>query len=237
MKELINGLKKWRNMSAFEATEVFNNNYNTEVDWALKKAKVLQQSDEEKVYLKMAIVLAVTHLAVFVENLSREFIDNLFDEVKYVDLSTDLKRTHTEMLSSELSKVCKDIPQSIKSDKKETILKQLDKIKVEINNYYNEEVARADFKFKSQLTLGQRRKEIISIFEQFDKEFSRYLNEKEEEFELRIDEALLVRHAVVHQNKMCTYSDIAKHCKNIRKFVIYADEIMNSILQKMIKKI
>ena len=90
--------------------------------------------------------------------------------------------------------------------------------------------------FKSQLTLGQRRKEIISIFTQFDNRFSKYLNEKEEDFELRIDEALLVRHAVVHQNTVCTYIDIEKHCTNLKRFVEYTDEIMNRILKKYIQK-
>ena len=223
-------------MLIFEAAKDFNNNYKEEVDWALSKAKDKQQKDEEKVYLKMAIVLAVTHLSVFIEKLSREFVDKLFDNVKYVDLSEDMKKTHTEILGNELSKVCNEVPKIIKPCNKKRILEQIDKVKDCINNYFNDEVYGGDFKFKSQLTLGQRRKEIISIFTQFDNRFSKYLNEKEEDFELRIDEALLVRHAVVHQNTVCTYIDIEKHCTNLKRFVEYTDEIMNRILKKYIQK-
>lgn len=241
MKELINGLKKWRSILKFEATDNFNDNYNREICWVLSKVnnkrqqntKEIKEIDEDNVYLKISIVLAVTHLSVFVEKITKEFVSKVFDDVKFVELNSDMQNTHKEILKQDLKNICDKIPKNIDNDIRDSIIEGIQSLKIEIDKYYKREVGGGDFKFKSQLTLGQKRKEIIDIFSQFDKSFPKYLNDKEKDFSLSLDSALQVRHSIVHMNKLPTFEDAKKNCEVIKRFVEYVDDIMDSILQKI----
>lgn len=212
----------------YEATSDFENSI-SEVDTLLE----LVASDENNrvLFLKLAVVSAVTKFQVFVEKILEEFRYELNDKPSR-KLSTYIKMNSLRLSLNEgnvLIGLTKH--KYFTEEKKNRIVQYIQSI-----SYLSDEDCQInnDFLFSTKYPLGRTGKtELIDLLKQIDGDEKPFDNFGSERFD-NLDSILQTRHNIVHQDRFNgTETTVRDNIDFLKELVAYIDEYLTSKIENI----
>ena len=207
----------------YDATSDFEN--------SISEANILLElatSDDNNrvLFLKLAIILAVTKFQVFVEKILEEFRYELNDKPSQ-NLSTYMKLNSLKLsLNEGNALVGLTKHNNFTEDKKTKIVRYIQSISyISDDNYQIND----DFQFSTKYPLGRTgKKELVNLLKQIDGEENPFTNFGNEKFD-NLDSVLQTRHNIIHQDRFNgTETTVKESIKFLKDLVIYIDEYLSS---------
>ena len=207
----------------YDATSDFEN--------SISEANILLElatSDDNNrvLFLKLAIILAVTKFQVFVEKILEEFRYELNDKPSQ-NLSTYMKLNSLKLsLNEGNALVGLTKHNNFTEDKKTKIVRYIQSISyISDDNYQIND----DFQFSTKYPLGRTgKKELVNLLKQIDGEENPFANFGNEKFD-NLDSVLQTRHNIIHQDRFNgTETTVKESIKFLKDLVIYIDEYLSS---------
>ncbi len=207
----------------YDATSDFEN--------SISEANILLElatSDDNNrvLFLKLAIILAVTKFQVFVEKILEEFRYELNDKPSQ-NLSTYMKLNSLKLsLNEGNALVGLTKHNNFTEDKKTKIVRYIQSISyISDDNYQINDV----FQFSTKYPLGRTgKKELVNLLKQIDGEENPFANFGNEKFD-NLDSVLQTRHNIIHQDRFNgTETTVKESIKFLKDLVIYIDEYLSS---------
>ena len=207
----------------YDATSDFEN--------SISEANILLElatSDDNNrvLFLKLAIILAVTKFQVFVEKILEEFRYELNDKPSQ-NLSTYMKLNSLKLsLNEGNALVGLTKHNNFTEDKKTKIVRYIQSISyISDDNYQIND----DFQFSTKYPLGRTgKKELVNLLKQIDGEENPFANFGNEKFD-NLDSVLHARHNLSHQDRVIgTETTVKESIKFLKDLVIYIDEYLSS---------
>lgn len=212
----------------YEATSDFENSI-AEADTLLELAT--SDDNNRVLFLKLAIVSAVTKFQVFVEKILEEFRYELNDKPSR-KLSTYIKMNSLRLsLNESNALIGLTKHKHFTEEKKNKIVQYLQSISYlsdadyQINN---------DFQFATKYPLGRTGKnELIDLLKQIDGDENPFNNFGEERFNT-LDSILQTRHNIIHQDRFNgTETTVQENLSFLKDLVIYIDEYLGSKIEEI----
>ena len=207
----------------YEATSDFENSM-SEADTLLELAT--SDDNNRVLFLKLAIILAVTKFQVFVEKILEEFRYELNDKPSQ-NLSTYMKLNSLKLsLNEGNALVGLTKHNNFTEDKKTKIVRYIQSISyISDDNYQIND----DFQFSTKYPLGRTgKKELVNLLKQIDGEENPFTNFGNEKFD-NLDSVLQTRHNIIHQDRFNgTETTVKESIKFLKDLVIYIDEYLSS---------
>ena len=212
----------------YEATSDFENSI-AEADTLLELAT--SDDNNRVLFLKLAIVSAVTKFQVFVEKILEEFRYELNDKPSR-KLSTYIKMNSLRLsLNESNALIGLTKHKHFTEEKKNKIVQYLQSISYlsdadyQINN---------DFQFDTKYPLGRTGKnELIDLLKQIDGDENPFNNFGEERFNT-LDSILQTRHNIIHQDRFNgTETTVQENLSFLKDLVIYIDEYLGSKIEEI----
>lgn len=210
----------------YEATSDFENSI-AEADTLLELAT--SDDNNRVLFLKLAIVSAVTKFQVFVEKILEEFRYELNDKPSR-KLSTYIKMNSLRLsLNESNALIGLTKHKHFTEEKKNKIVQYLQSISYlsdadyQINN---------DFQFATKYPLGRTGKnELIDLLKQIDGDENPFNNFGEERFNT-LDSILQTRHNIIHQDRFNgTETTVQENLNFLKDLVVYIDEYLGSKIE------
>lgn len=207
----------------YDATSDFEN--------SISEANILLElatSDDNNrvLFLKLAIILAVTKFQVFVEKILEEFRYELNDKPSQ-NLSTYMKLNSLKLsLNESNALVGLTKHNNFTEDKKTNIVRYIQSISYISDDNYQ---INNDFQFSTKYPLGRTgKKELVNLLKQIDGEENPFKNFGNERFD-KLDSVLQIRHNIIHQDRFNdTETTVKESIKFFKDLVIYIDEYLSS---------
>lgn len=188
----------------------------------------LSTSDDSNrvLFLKLAIVSAVTKFQVFVEKILDEFRYELNNKSSQ-NLSTYMKLNSLKISLSEsncltgLTKHC-----NFTEEKKNNIVQYLQSISYISDDNYR---INSNFRFATKFPLGRTgKKELVNLLKQIDGDENPFAEFGNERFD-SLDSVFQTRHNIVHQDRFNgTETTVKESVDFLKELVLYIDEYLSS---------
>ena len=207
----------------YEATSDFEVSI-SEVDTLVKLAS--SDDNNRVLFLKLAIVSAVTKFQVFVEKILEEFRYELNDKPSR-RLSTYIKMNSLRLSLSD-SNVLIGLTKHkhFTEEKKNKIVQYIQSI-----SYLSDDDCQIDndFQFSTKYPLGRTgKKELVDLLKQIDGDENPFDNFGSERFD-NLDSVLQTRHNIIHQDRFNgTETTVQDNLEFLKALVIYIDEYLAS---------
>ena len=210
----------------YEATSDFEDSI-SEVDTLLELA--VSDDNNRVLFLKLAIVSAVTKFQVFVEKILKEFRFELNDNPSH-KLSTYMKMNSLRLSLNEgnaLIGLTKH--KHFTEEKKNKIVQFIQSISYLSND--NSPIDN-DFQFSTKYPLGRTgKKELIDLLKQIDGDENPFDSFGSERFD-NLDSVLQTRHNIIHQDRFNgTETTVKDNLDFLKDLVIYIDEYLASKIE------
>ena len=210
----------------YEATSDFENSI-AEADTLLELAT--SDDNNRVLFLKLAIVSAVTKFQVFVEKILEEFRYELNDKPSR-KLSTYIKMNSLRLsLNESNALIGLTKHKHFTEEKKNRIVQYIQSISYLSDDDYQ---INNDFQFSTKYPLGRTGKnELIDLLKQIDGDENPFNNFGEERFNT-LDSILQTRHNIIHQDRFNGTETTAQENLNFLKdLVVYIDEYLGSKIE------
>lgn len=207
----------------YEATLDFESSI-SEADTLLELAN--SDDNNRVLFLKLAIISAVTKFQVFVEKILDEFRYELNDKPSQ-NLSTYMKLNSLRIsLSEGNSLIGLTKHNHFTEEKKNKIVKYLQSI-----SYISDDncLINDDFRFTTKFPLGRTGKnELINLLKQIDGDENPFAKFGNERFD-NLDSILQTRHNIIHQDRFNgTETTVRESVDFLKDLVVYIDEYLSS---------
>lgn len=207
----------------YEATSDFESSI-SEADTLLELAN--SDDNNRVLFLKLAIISAVTKFQVFVEKILDEFRYELNDKPSQ-NLSTYMKLNSLRIsLSEGNSLIGLTKHNHFTEEKKNKIVQYLQSISyiLDDNCLIND-----DFRFTTEFPLGRTGKnELINLLKQIDGDKNPFAKFGNERFD-NLDSILQTRHNIIHQDRFNgTETTVRESVDFLKDLVVYIDEYLSS---------
>lgn len=212
----------------YEATSDFYKSIN-EIDTLLN----LASSDEinRTLFLKLSIVSLVTKFQVFVEKILQEFRFQLNDKLSG-NLPTYIKMNSLR-IGLEKNNVLMGLQKhrEYTDEKRNNIVRYLSSI-----SYISDDSVKIDddLNFNTKFPLGKTgKKELENLLMQIDGNKNPFEHFGDEKF-AKLDSVLLIRHAIIHQDRFNETDQTVKENLNfLKELVLYIDSYINQRIRTM----
>lgn len=191
----------------------------------------LANSDDNNrvLFLKLAIISAVTKFQVFVEKILEEFRYELNNKPSQ-NLSTYMKLNSLRIsLNESNSLIGLTKHNHFTEEKKNKIVQYLRSI-----SYISDDNCRIndDFRFTTKFPLGRTgKKELINLLKQIDGDENPFAEFGNERFD-NLDSVLQTRHNIIHQDRFNgTETTVRESVDFLKDLVVYIDEYLSSKIQ------
>lgn len=207
----------------YEATLDFESSI-SEADTLLELAN--SDDNNRVLFLKLAIISAVTKFQVFVEKILDEFRYELNDKPSQ-NLSTYMKLNSLRIsLSEGNSLIGLTKHNHFTEEKKNKIVRYLQSI-----SYISDDncLINDDFRFTTKFPLGRTGKnELINLLKQIDGDENPFAKFGNERFD-NLDSILQTRHNIIHQDRFNgTETTVRESVDFLKDLVVYIDEYLSS---------
>lgn len=207
----------------YEATSDFESSI-SEADTLLELAN--SDDNNRVLFLKLAIISAVTKFQVFVEKILDEFRYELNDKPSQ-NLSTYMKLNSLRIsLSEGNSLIGLTKHNHFTEEKKNKIVQYLQSI-----SYISDDncLINDDFRFTTKFPLGRTGKnELINLLKQIDGDKNPFAKFGNERFD-NLDSILQTRHNIIHQDRFSgTEKTVRESVDFLKDLVVYIDEYLSS---------
>lgn len=207
----------------YEATSDFEDSI-SEVDTLLELAS--SDDNNRVLFLKLAVVSAVTKFQVFVEKILEEFRYELNDKPSR-NLSTYIKMNSLRLsLNTSNALIGLTKHKYFTEEKKNKIVQYIQSI-----SYLSDDDCRIDndFQFSTKYPLGRTgKKELVELLKQIDGDENPFDNFGSERFD-SLDSVLQTRHNIIHQDRFNgTETTVRENLDFLKDLVIYIDEYLTS---------
>lgn len=207
----------------YEATSDFQSSI-SEADTLLELAT--SDDNNRVLFLKLAIISAVTKFQVFVEKILEEFRYKL-NEKPSRSLSTYMK-LNSLRLSLDEGNVLIGLTKhnNFTEEKKNNIVRYIRSISYISDDNY---LINNDFQFTTKYPLGKTgKRELINLLKQIDGDENPFANFGNERFD-NLDSVLLTRHNIIHQDRFSgTETTVKESVDFLKDLVVYIDEYLSS---------
>lgn len=205
----------------YEATSDFENSI-SEVETLLELA--FSDDNNRVLFLKLAIVSAVTKFQVFVEKILEEFRYELNDKPSS-KLSTYIKMNSLRLsLNGSNALIGLTKHKHFTEEKKNKIVQYIRSI-----SYLSDDNCQIDndFQFSTKYPLGRTgKKELVDLLKQIDGDENPFDNFGSERFD-HLDSVLQTRHNIIHQDRFNgTETTVQENIDFLKALVIYIDEYL-----------
>ncbi|MBD5094472.1 MAG: hypothetical protein HDT26_09355 [Subdoligranulum sp.] len=207
----------------YEATSDFQNSI-SEADTLLDLAA--SDDNNRVLFLKLAIISAVTKFQIFVERILEEFRYELNDKPSR-NLSTYIKLNSLRLSLEEGNSLIGLTKHShFTEEKKNNIVRYIQSISYISDDNY---LINNDFHFATKFPLGRTgKKELVNLLKQIDGEENPFANFGNERFD-HLDSVLQTRHNIVHQDRFNgTETTVKESVEFLKELVMYIDEYLSS---------
>lgn len=207
----------------YEATSDFESSI-SEANTLLELAN--SDDNNRVLFLKLAIISAVTKFQVFVEKILDEFRYELNDKPSQ-NLSTYMKLNSLRIsLSEGNSLIGLTKHNNFTEEKKNKIVQYLQSI-----SYISDDncLINDDFRFTTKFPLGRTGKnELINLLKQIDGDENPFVKFGNERFD-NLDSILQTRHNIIHQDRFNgTETTVRESVDFLKDLVVYIDEYLSS---------
>lgn len=210
----------------YEATSDFEKSI-SEIDTLLELATA--DDNNRVLFLKLAVVSAVTKFQVFIEKILEEFRYKLNDKPSR-KLSTYIKMNSLRLSLHEgnaLIGLTKH--NNFTEEKKTKIVKYIQSI-----SYLSDDNCQIndDFRFATKYPLGKTgKKELVNLLKQIDGNENPFDNFGNERFD-NLDSILQTRHNIVHQDRFSgTETTVQDNIDFLKDLVVFIDEYLDSKIE------
>lgn len=207
----------------YEATSDFQRSI-SEADILLELAT--SDDNNRVLFLKLAIISAVTKFQVFVEKILKEFRYKLNDKPSQ-NLSTYMKLNSLRLSLDEGNTLIGLTKHNhFTEDKKNSIVQYIQSISYISDDNYR---INDDFYFSTKYPLGKTgKKELVNLLKQIDGEENPFANFGNERFD-NLDSVLQTRHNIIHQDRFNgTEITVKESIAFLKDLVIYIDGYLSS---------
>lgn len=207
----------------YEATSDFESSI-SEANTLLELAN--SDDNNRVLFLKLAIISAVTKFQVFVEKILDEFRYELNDKPSQ-NLSTYMKLNSLRIsLSEGNSLIGLTKHNNFTEEKKNKVVQYLQSI-----SYISDDncLINDDFRFTTKFPLGRTGKnELINLLKQIDGDENPFVKFGNERFD-NLDSILQTRHNIIHQDRFNgTETTVRESVDFLKDLVVYIDEYLSS---------
>lgn len=207
----------------YEATTDFENSI-SEADTLLELAT--SDDNNRVLFLKLAIISAVTKFQVFVEKVLEEFRYELNDKPSQ-NLSTYMKLNSLRLSLDEGNALIGLTKHNhFTEEKRNNVVRYIQSISYILDDNY---LINDDFQFATKYPLGRTgKKELVNLMKQIDGDENPFASFGNERFD-NLDSVLQTRHNIIHQDRFNgTETTVKESVDFLKDLVIYIDGYLSS---------